>query len=496
MDEDRTEGLQKRVMEEVYLRIGTTVRAQSLLNMDIYAMSLGAGRLLWHREFDLPQEVDNPGSATYRHATQAVALHSVVPYLQLTEALIRISGYMPELPSLRGPFQFYCNIVDYWDLTLRVRINAHLADNSIDTFEVKRSVGDSVEWLDFATYLQKLVRDKKFRTSWVYSLTVGQRGYNTMFHWYRIINKPFRFLDLPLELRREIYAQWIGPDVYPLKRIYGSDSNDVYLGLRPIWGAYDGGYFCKEATQQGSATSGLGTTCKQIRVEMLEFLWACTCMKFRFNHDLSGIASIRSALPTYALKHISLNFSNGQYIRFFGVRFTVRDYAVTTQDEVTLKIHPLTGEAAATILKDGRLPNLKRLDLEFRATSSLPWTDIIDVEWFRGLRPSSLRPCQKAIVIFILTFAFDYVYGIDNITLGGDIKDSTRIDFAEAIEEKKMAPSKEPGWYYTKPRLFNNKRKRYVRFVLKYRAMIDSNQPLLVSLYAALLPLEYQIPDR
>jgi hypothetical protein len=173
--------------------------------------------------------------------------------------------------------------------------------------------------------------------------------------------------------------------------------------------------------------------------------------------DLRDIAFIRPTLPSYALRRIGLNFSNAQYITFFGARLSLVHINGIPGLGSRFNLGPAPGNAAADVLNDGRLPSLAHLDIKFQSTRWSPWTDPWIVKWRAhvGNSMDCWGPCQKTATEIILTLALEYVYHIDEVTLEGDVKYSTQLEFKRALEEKKEKPECEPDWPITKTKLFN-----------------------------------------
>lgn len=207
---------------------------------------------------------------------------------------------------------------------------------------------------------------------------------------------------------------------------------------------------------------------KQCLEEVYDFIWHSACPSFVQIATLNDISSMKSFFPSYALRRIGLNFDNSTYLEFFGVA----ELRLHCSRQLTFTMALVRAEPAARVLYDGRLPTLTKLDIKFRSTRYAPWTDPwtreldaatrrINYWLYFGSFPnlptrSCLEPCQKKTTEIILALALEYVFHIDQITLEGDVKNSTAKAFDMALREKKQDPRCEPDWPITKVQLFDS----------------------------------------
>jgi hypothetical protein len=292
-------------------------------------------------------------------------------------------------------------------------------------------------WIDFGNYLDKCIEDRYFSMTSAYQRTVGASGYSNLFDWYSASGRPLRFEDLALEIRQQIYEYAIGDDIYPrVDNMLGVPSVCLSKGWIPQapFRQLEGTHHQNEEVAPPDLT--LSYLNKQIHVEFMDMVWRSPRMSFPDPSLLRDVANIKQALPTCALRRIGLNFSNMEYIRFFGVNVVVHSLAPFTYQWIP------SGVAAAQFLSNGQLPNLAELDIKFRSARWLPWMGLRSAAHF--FEPLSL--CQRDITETILALALDYVYHIDNVSLEGDIKEITKGEFRRALQKKRKDPTYEPDW--------------------------------------------------
>lgn len=304
-------------------------------------------------------------------------------------------------------------------------------------------------WIDFGEYLERCVQDIYFPMTSAFRRTVGATGCSNLFNWYQTSGRPFRFQDVPLELRQQIYEYAMGADIYPqVKDIIGVPSVCMGKGFIPQapFSQLDGTHSPKEEVQPPNLT--LSYLNKEIHIEFMGTLWRSARMSFSEPICLQNVATLRLTLPTFALRRIGLNFRNLEYIQFFGV-----DVIANRQDDITYLLIP-SGVAAARILNNGQIPNLGELDIKFRSTRWSPWLGL----GAYGLINERDSLCQRDITETILALALDFIFQIDKVNLEGDVKDITKAEFSRAIKKKKKDPTYEPAWPVKKNDIFDSSR--------------------------------------
>jgi hypothetical protein len=320
------------------------------------------------------------------------------------------------------------------------------------------------KWMDFAKYLERFMAEPNFSSTRAFRRTLGDQGWSTLFDWYRDSGRPFRFLELPLELRTMIYASGIGNDIYPKVKEQGIILQDgiIYdMSLGNGWTPEPPFPFLADTDDPDERVAcpdkSMTRLCKQTRREVFECAWRSARVNFPNSLRLYKISLIRPQLPTYALNHLGLNFSNLGYLRFLG-----GDVEVAPGNRDIIDTHTITRSPPAFILIDGRLPNLKKLDIKFRSTRWAQYTNPVTVAhkkaglylvFGRGNIPGF---CQKKFTLLILNLLLQYTCHIDEVTIEGDVKHSTLQHFRQALAEKKAQgiPGYHGSFYYARDNYF------------------------------------------
>ena len=97
----------------------------------------------------------------------------------------------------------------YLGPTVPVRVTS-ASQTSVDSFEVHYSA----QWIPLRKFLADYPLSPQLEILYKES-TTGRRGYYALFDWWKNNGKTFHFMDLPSELRRQIYIQTLGPTIYP-----------------------------------------------------------------------------------------------------------------------------------------------------------------------------------------------------------------------------------------------------------------------------------------
>lgn len=260
----------------------------------------------------------------------------------------------------------------------------------------------------------------------------------TQADWWAANGLKFNFIGLPAELRTNIYRQVIGPYVWPRFPIWSSgpqewqhelclfdvDSPDHYLSALYHPKFSDQYHFDPNGARIPSPTA-LPIVNRQIQNEYLKVLFENTYKHFKRTWDFVEMIPYMQTIHFNCLRRISLGLMNSEFFDLIGV-YADRDLRSLFQSGHTPAIEML-----------GHIETLECLNFHFQmspqveydvpdADFEIPWRTFADPwahKW--STRPPHVS-CQKIIVDWILTLAFDYIRQIREVTLSGHVKLSTR----------------------------------------------------------------------
>jgi hypothetical protein len=228
----------------------------------------------------------------------------------------------------------------------------------------------SVEWRDIRLSCEK------FLDAIVDSVSLhapaGKEGYDILWQWYRQNGRFFRFMNIPTELRLEIYRFMIGTQIYPELRSVPKKEVKMVLGngfipKAPLLALKNTHGLDDEVPPPNTALLQLN---KHISAECYDEAWkeAWTERRYCFAElqKMSDVVryitlSSKGIVPSAStLKHVELNLGNDEYLKFFGMEAT----------EWGLEERLRTFE----FVLDSSLVNVKHLSLKFRSTRWGPLT--------------------------------------------------------------------------------------------------------------------------
>jgi hypothetical protein len=272
-------------------------------------------------------------------------------------------------------------------------------------------------WQRFATWINESLE----------SLPLAER---TMDDGWKTIGIVLRFMDLPAELRENVYGQITGASIWPRRRGWSGDSHmKVRVFRYPYEHVLSRGLAFIRTAQEPQSTVLLGVS-KKIQAEFKRFTWAGAKLKsFEDAYTFIHLAPhLRLCFGPNAIRRISLDFANDQLFKFLG-----------------LSTGPLTGFAPE--MQDFKgVYRLKELDtlhhLHFRFQTSPPyWQDGVwnsgDLWHCMRRRQNRDVSCQKISVDWFLTLAFNGLRHIPKLTYSGHIKDSTRQKWDKVFKDER-----------------------------------------------------------
>lgn len=293
-------------------------------------------------------------------------------------------------------------------------------------------VKDNQVWLPFESYLQKLPPPASKRTA--------KADVQLQRHWWRSMKKPFRFLELPVELQKRIFLLAIGERVAPQTGYWDSNVYDYSFGRRADEeSTMRLGYTCLTggATRDQHSVSSAYYDCtaptlppvnlrllslsKASRETALAVLWEDTVKTYVTISQL--ILPTHPAVYLQFLRRVEVAFTNSDYLSFFGVdlpHLNNRSHCYKALD---------SKDPAPPAAYFQTLPNLHCLELFFRSTA----TDSAS-PWYHGnfvAQPPIGAvyypfPCQKTLVEWIMCFAYKHVKHIKSVRLTGYVKAATK----------------------------------------------------------------------
>jgi hypothetical protein len=318
-------------------------------------------------------------------------------------------------------------------------------------------VRDNDRWIPLANFLKTLGQP----TLHNWRTTLWERQYQ----WWKSLHKPFRFLDLPVELQKRILLFAIGEYVEPrhfCRWVPDPESGRekrvpaltvLTSGNAKVASGSDG-YNHTKLPKLKPVNHGLLRLNKATRASALEVLWADTTKRYSnysYPHlygsyflkeeytdlgQLYGVCAIPTCVPARYLgfiRRIQLAYSNRLYIELFGC--PIKPHI----DE-----NPAEGAEMEAALK--MLPNLAYLEVRFESTAHLsysPWDrleDKYDTPYtiWPGINFARL-PCQQTLLEWILPWIASRVMHIPRVELSGYIKTSSKRKWEGIIKAKDVA---------------------------------------------------------
>jgi hypothetical protein len=266
-------------------------------------------------------------------------------------------------------------------------------------------------------------------------------------HHHQANTVPFRFLDLPGELRNRIYKEVTGSYVWPHEgwHPYGGTWGTIWVRTFDFSSDQCGSAHWANTDVKSSQFSldpsglrppsptALPLVSKRIKSEFEQILWEHTFKHFQ-SHTLLRrmIPLLQENIPYRSLRRISLGLPNKSFLALVGL-------SVTYEGELSqCGIEPL--EALQNI------PDLEYLHLHYQTgppmyeKKTANWGWISGDPWVRS-RPQESSPCeascQKFMVDLVLTFALQYIRHVPHITMSGHIKDSTRAKWEHIFDDER-----------------------------------------------------------
>lgn len=291
---------------------------------------------------------------------------------------------------------------------------------------------DGEQWTPFGDYLKALdpLCEREKAAS-------GEVGYAVQFKWWRSLKKPFRFYDLPPEIRETIILYTLGAMVQP--RLSGGQYtpwSEVHITAGSPNSLWDQGLEMVYPVVPPTNLSVLRLN-KDLAEVSRDVLWRKTTKVFSYLWSFETIC--RPIIPKQFswLQRMYLCLQPLELVHMFKVEIAPFDahYHQDRQQSIDsfqpdTIVH--TGSVPAGCFLRS-LPLLHYLELEPHSEGSLsPWSEFVgrragvsDDEislWSaRGLNFRA-PPCQKRFMDYVMCFAAEYLQSIKTVRLTGPIK--------------------------------------------------------------------------
>ncbi|KAK0346886.1 hypothetical protein LTR91_021362 [Friedmanniomyces endolithicus] len=248
--------------------------------------------------------------------------------------------------------------------------------------------------------------------------------------------RPFRFKELPAEIRSRIFLFAVGPYVEPSYQsdffmLKGGWENNLELNItgkgvsRRVSDEWHVNALHK---QLAPVNLGLLEISKATRKECMSALRKDTTKRYM---DLDLVDQIPLYIPATHrnyIRRLELALTHADFIEMFHCQIRPFSY-----DHQANQLAPI-----ANVLRKDCLPLLNHLELRFMPTvepTYYPWAS------YEGYRPWYIDfdrlPCQKVLVDMILCFVSDWVRHIPSIELTGFIKTETKTKWERVLSSKK-----------------------------------------------------------
>ncbi|KAF2794800.1 hypothetical protein K505DRAFT_360752 [Melanomma pulvis-pyrius CBS 109.77] len=323
--------------------------------------------------------------------------------------------------------------------TVSVRVVADAHKLEIDSFEVNYKSN----WIPLKTFIDSPPILTDTSLNWA-KYREEKGGYVWQYNWWQNNGRHFRLLDLPEELRRQIFIQVLGPEVYPQKK-RGSGHNEKDIKPMVLRQGCTYEYLDRDTARatediipyrESKPNRAIFYLNKQVLREARRAGWEGTLKCFKYYQDFphydgsldrhssgaGGNMDSYGMLSFNYLNRVSLNLGNDGYFALFGLNCQPFRLENEYPNPRFLEI----------------MKSTQYLELCFRnpfeGWSNDPWCTLHDA---MDLPAKDRGSCQKIIVDWILTFAKPYIEHIPKIELTGFIKHSTKGKWDTIFEEQR-----------------------------------------------------------
>jgi hypothetical protein len=275
--------------------------------------------------------------------------------------------------------------------------------------------------------------------------------------WWKKIGKCFPIMQLPEEIRSMIWLHTLGEDIYPHAAFDPqSATHKVTFGAGSL--TPESYHNKPEDIPRGDATKrtlpnrNIFLMCKQVRHEALRAGWETGYKHFTHWRYVSNV--LEASMTPFGfnwLNKIHINFTITEWFEFFGVSI---DPVIHIYD--TSKIEQLQA-----LVPRG----LKHLEFYFRdpyyhisgtwLPPPNPWGEYRSrfgpFDWFQdddNLVAMEGNVCQKTVVDWLMTFAFEFIKDVPHVHLGNAVKTCTKEKWCNILRRTYRVPTAECSAHY------------------------------------------------
>lgn len=273
-------------------------------------------------------------------------------------------------------------------------------------------VRDDDRWISLRHFLTTLPRSTVE--------TTGQLGYWIQHRWWKSMAKPFRLMDLPVELQDQILLSALGEKVFPTFGDMYHEKVSITEGTPKRWKHQPETHLLERVLPTNLSVLCLS---RDLAVRTKSMMWNDTVKVFQKLATLEYVCRPSSSLPRENLRRMQLSLTPTELIKLFNVD------VLPFRCEHTLSEH---------VLLD--LPSLDSLVIDFSKEGwSSAWYEFQKLDgafagdWEKDGMDLCRAPCQRVFVDMVMAFAAPYLRNIKTIRLTGWTKTSNKREWEQML---------------------------------------------------------------